>query len=262
MHGGDINDVFKVETPTNKYCLKLNSADKFPGMFEAELDDLKSLGQCGALTVPNPIMVGQEQGHSFLLMDFIEPGPRTAKAEQSMGKGLAALHQMSSDLFGWHQSNYIGSLPQMNTQLPSWAEFFIESRLMPQIERADALLTHADRSAFDSLFNTLEERFPQEKPALLHGDLWGGNWMATANETACIYDPAVYYGHREMDIAMTRLFGGFGVDFYESYNESFPLESGWQERVQLCNLYPLLVHVNLFGAGYLSQVRDILSNFT
>lgn len=262
LHGGDINDVFKLNISSDSYCIKLNSAKRYPGMFEAEADGLKALSACNTLTVPLPISTGEIDGTSYLIMEYIESGLRSEGAERAMGRGLADLHQITSEAFGWSRSNYIGSLPQFNNSHKTWVEFFIQSRLIPQMDMAQNYLSESDRKTFDALFAELPDIFPNELPSLLHGDLWGGNWMPTTDEGACIYDPAVYYGHREMDIAMTRLFGGFGPTFYDVYNEVFPLAGGWRERSAICNLYPLLVHVNLFGAGYLSQIRDVLSKFT
>ena len=165
--------------------------------------------------------------------------------------------------FGLDHDNYIGSLPQSNHQHTSWVEFFIEERLEKQIALAknSGALNNSTIQQFNNLFKRLKEIIPEEKPSLLHGDLWNGNYMLAADGCACLIDAAVYYDHREMDLAMTRLFGGFPEEFYESYHETFPLSSGFEERVDIHNLYPLLVHVNLFGGSYISQVKSVLSRF-
>ncbi|MFZ1692867.1 MAG: fructosamine kinase family protein, partial [Flavobacteriales bacterium] len=159
--------------------------------------------------------------------------------------------------------NYIGSLKQVNTPAADWPSFFIHQRLEPQLRMArDAKRVEAGMAfRFERLFAKLDQLITVEPPALLHGDLWSGNFICDANAQPVLIDPAVYYGHREMDIAMTKLFGGFDSGFYAAYNDAWPMERGWEERMDLCNLYPLLVHVNLFGGGYAAQVEAALRRF-
>jgi fructosamine-3-kinase len=197
-------------------------------------------------------------------MDFLETGSRRSTFWEDFGRALAQLHRKSQESFGLEHDNYIGSLPQSNKTHASWSEFFIQERLEAQLKRArdrnkiggDILLR------MEKLFHRLEGLFPFEPPALLHGDLWSGNFFCGVDGEACIFDPAVYFGHREMDIGMSKLFGGFDPAFYQAYNAEWPLGDDWENRVDIANLYPLLVHVNLFGGGYLSQVRSILQRFT
>ena len=179
------------------------------------------------------------------------------------GKQLAQLHQNTNTSFGLEESNYIGSLLQQNNLHNNWIDFFINERLKPQIKlaRDNGKIDLSTITKFERLYTKLDEIFPEEPPALLHGDLWSGNFMVDEKGGPVIIDPAVYFGHREMDIAMTKLFGGFNQQLYQSYNEHFPLEKGWEQRVDICNLYPLMVHVNLFGGGYLEQVKSILNKF-
>jgi fructosamine-3-kinase len=173
------------------------------------------------------------------------------------------MHRQTNDKFGLDHDNYIGSLNQSNKFHSTWAEFFIEERLMPQLKIAfdNKIIQRSFTRLADQLFPRLHNLCPVERPALLHGDLWSGNFMPTQDGSPCIYDPAVYYGHREMDIAMTKLFGGFDDNFYDAYNENFPLEKEWLKRVDLCNLYPLLVHVNLFGGSYIRQAETTLKQY-
>jgi fructosamine-3-kinase len=181
-----------------------------------------------------------------------------------MGIGLARLHKTTQNTFGLHYDNYIGSLTQSNTPpADSWTEFFIHQRLEPMLKMAvDSGKAEPDLiPKFESLYSKLDEIFPQEKPALLHGDLWSGNCMADDNGDPVIYDPAVYYGHREMDLAMTKLFGGFESEFYEAYQEEFPLEKHWEQRIAICNLYPLLAHVNLFVGSYIQSIKNIINRY-
>ncbi|MEM9024402.1 MAG: fructosamine kinase family protein, partial [Bacteroidota bacterium] len=161
------------------------------------------------------------------------------------------------------RNNYIGSLPQTNTPRPDWTSFFIEQRLEAQCRMArDAGAIGPELlRAFDRAFHRLDGFFPEEPAALLHGDLWMGNFLCTSDGKPMLIDPAVYGGHREMDLAMTRLFGGFAPAFYQSYADTYPLENGWEERVPIANLYPLMVHVNLFGGHYVQQVAQCLRRF-
>lgn len=261
--GGCINHCYKLTTGSGNFFVKINRADLFPGMFESEEMGLKILGSAGAFYVPEVVGSGELDGTSFLILGFIESGKRQNSFFEKFGEQLAHLHRKTSGFFGLDHDNYIGSLAQSNRCHNNWVDFFIKERLEKQIKLA------RDRNSVDSaiilqfnrLFNRLNEIFPSEKPSLLHGDLWSGNFMVAPGGGPALIDPSVYYGFREMDIGMTRLFGGFSPGFYESYNIFFPMEKGWEDRIDVCNLYPLMVHVNLFGGGYLSQVRSILQRF-
>jgi protein-ribulosamine 3-kinase len=177
---------------------------------------------------------------------------------------LAQLHKNTAPIFGLDHDNYIGSLPQSNRQTQKWTDFFISQRLEPLVTKAVAsgLLDSQTAQRFDRLFSKLDQLIPEEKPALLHGDLWSGNVMTDEHGEVCLIDPAVYYGHREVDLAFSTLFGAFHGEFYEAYNEAFPLEKGWKQRIDLFNLYPLLVHLILFGRSYYHQVISTLEKFT
>ncbi len=258
--GGCINEAMRLETTAGDYFVKWNGAQRHPGMFEAEVEGLELLREAGEIEVPEVLLCFSKEKRGFLLLQFIHPGKRESNFFHDFGRRLSKLHRHSADKFGLLYNNFIGSLPQSNNQYDSWAEFFIAQRLGPQVELVGSR-QYAVGKEFEKLFKRLPEIFPEEKPSLLHGDLWSGNFMTGTQGTACIFDPAVYYGHREMDIAMTKLFGGFDQSFYDGYNEEFPLEKGWQERVDICNLYPLLVHVNLFGGSYLADVQRILGRF-
>ena len=233
-------------------------------MFETEKKGLFILKMAGAFEVPEVLALGEEGGLSLLLMEWLEI-PMAIGTESNWkqaGKNLAQLHKNTSDLFGLDHHNYIGSLSQSNTQHKTWVDFFTAERILPQLKLAreqnkidSALVAKGERFC-----SALHEIFPAEKPSLLHGDLWSGNFFFSTKGPA-IFDPAVYYGHREMDLAMTKLFGGFDADFYSGYEEEFALEKNWRSRTDFCNLYPLLVHVNLFGGGYVNDVESILKPF-
>lgn len=263
VHGGDINQAFKLQTTAGDFFVKYNSARKYSGMFEQEAIGLGALAATETIRIPQVIAFDEVEADAFLLLEWIEQGSPSSNFWEDFGHGLACLHQTTLNRFGWAQDNYIGSLVQSNQWTASWSEFFALQRLIPQVKLAvdQGSLSPNHARLFDKLFHRLENLFPKEPPALLHGDLWSGNFMVTANGSPVIMDPAVYYGHREMDLAMTKLFGGFHEQLYHSYQEVFPLEKGWEERVALCNLYPLMVHVNLFGGGYVGQVETALRKF-
>jgi fructosamine-3-kinase len=261
--GGSINDAWRLETDAGRFFLKTNSADRFPSMFEAEADGLQRLRQAGPLRVPEVIAHGEDHDESFLLMEWVEGGIKGQGFWADFGRGLALLHRHTRDHFGLERDNYIGSLVQHNTPASDWPSFFIHQRLEPQLKMArDRKRVEAGMAfRFERLFHQLDKLFPAEPPALIHGDLWSGNFLCDDQGCPVLIDPAVYYGHREMDLAMTKLFGGFDVALYTAYHAEWPLEKGWEERVDLCNLYPLMVHVNLFGGGYVAQVEGVLKRF-
>ena len=262
VFGGDINQTFILQTTTGKLFVKLNSASA-GDMFEKENNGLQLLAQAQAVAVAKPVVAGSADGQIFLVMEFIEKGVPAANFWQQFGHGLARLHKTTIDSFGLDENNYIGTIPQQNKACATWAEFYTHQRIIPLMQQA--LRQHKcsldDVRAAERLCGRFEELFPAEQPALLHGDLWSGNFMAGEDGGPVIYDPAVYYGHREMDIAMTLLFGGFDSNLYSYYNEAYPLQPGWRQRVPLCQLYPLLVHLLLFGGHYYNSVMEIIKRY-
>lgn len=262
--GGCINHGGRITTSTGTHFLKWNDARKFPGMFEAEAKGLELLRAPGVITIPEVLGAGERGSYQFIVMSFVEQQGRSAHYWHMLGERLASLHRVTRTSFGLDHDNYIGSLRQWNKPHASWIDFFIEQRLQVQLELAlkDPLLDRASLQKFETLFKQLPGLLPSEGPSLLHGDLWSGNLITDEKGEPCLIDPAVYFGHREADLAMTQLFGGFDDAFLDSYNDSFPLMPGFRERFDLYNLYPLLVHVNLFGGSYASQVNSILKRFT
>jgi fructosamine-3-kinase len=258
--GGSINDAYKVYTGNEHYFVKINRSGIFPGMFESESRGLDLLRNAGGPPVPAVISVGSAGDTDFLILEFAEAGKRLPEFNEVFGAKLAFMHRNTATSFGLDHDNYIGSLSQRNKMTPNGISFFIEERLMPQSELAyrNRHFSVPDLELLDTLYIHLESVLPKEPPALLHGDLWSGNYITGPDGNAWLVDPAVYYGFRESDLAMTRLFGGFDDRFYASYMESFPLHPGWEKRIPLFQLYPLLVHVNLFGNTYLRTFREML----
>jgi fructosamine-3-kinase len=261
LTGGCINHVHRLQTSNGAFCIKYNLSDRFPEMFTCEADGLALLKSAGEITVPEVIFTGEAGSFSYILLEFIDQGRKNSFFMQDFGQSLARLHRHSAGYFGHNLDNYMGSLPQSNKKHVTWTSFFVEERLKKQVLLAGEYFSSADLSAFERLYARLDELLPVEPPAMLHGDLWGGNYMVAPDGKACLIDPAVYYGHREADIAMTTLFGGFDEHFYASYQEEYPLEKGWQDRLDIFKLYPLLIHLNLFGSGYFGSVVSIIRRF-
>jgi fructosamine-3-kinase len=261
--GGSINESFRVSTTQGNFFMKRNDAQRFPDMFQREAAGLNLLRASSDFKIPEVVLWGEVEEHAFLIIEYIKKEPNTLSFWKTFGRNLAHMHKQTHEFFGLNHNNYIGSLPQQNTQKTSWADFFVSERLVPMVSRAheNGKLDIDTVKKFEKLCFKMNELFPNEAPALLHGDLWSGNYVCTLNDTPGIFDPAVYYGNREMDLAMMHLFGGFHVDTYKAYQEVYPLEAGWKQRVDLCNLYPLLVHVNLFGGNYVKQVKQVVNQF-
>jgi protein-ribulosamine 3-kinase len=260
VSGGDINAVYCLQTATGKFLIKINSALQFPEMFRCEADGLAAIRNTAAIKTPNVIAFGETAGYSFLILEWIEAGQLTDIGLSRLGEGLANLHHTTSPAFGYHEDNYIGSLKQSNQAHPDWSAFYISERLEPlmMLAHKNGKLQTSDLQKFERIFAKLPDLFEPEPPALLHGDLWSGNFIIDKTGQPYLIDPAVYYGHREMDIALTTLFGGFGQAFYDAYQYHYPLSKGADRRMKLWCLYPLLVHVNLFGVGYVHQLRNFL----
>jgi len=265
VSGGDINDAFELGL-ADRSCVFLKTNKQAPhAMFGAEAVGLEFLREPGVLRIPEVLSVSAaDETQPFLLLEFVHSARRKPGFDEELGRGLAALHRFGAPNFGFHASNFIGRLAQENGACPSWAEFYRERRLEPQLRAAEAAgrAPLALRRKFERLLSKLPELVGEpEAPARVHGDLWSGNLHVDERGAPCLIDPAVYGGHREMDLAMMRLFGGFSERVFAAYAEAFPLSAGHDERVPLYQLYPLLVHVNLFGAGYLGSVEHALSSY-
>ncbi len=261
--GGCINQGGKLRTTNGDFFIKWNDRHKFPLMFKTEARGLETLRNEDAIGVPRVIGHGESGSYQFLLLEFVEPRDPSPSFWEKLGHQLASVHQIHGNAFGLDHDNYIGSLPQYNRENTSWADFFLDQRLEIQLKlAADAgLISLAEAKNFDVLFSKLPSLLPYEEPSLVHGDLWSGNILSGPSGNPYLIDPAVYYGNREADLAMTLLFGGFRDRFYSAYAETYPLLPGYKNRVDFYNLYPLLVHLNLFGRQYLSRIKTILDGF-
>jgi fructosamine-3-kinase len=261
LQGGDINDVFLAETDKGKFVIKVNDATSFPKMFEAEAKGLRLLKTTKTFKIPEVINFGQTENHSYILLEYITPGIKNSKFNVTFGRHLAALHQNTAPYFGLNHDNYIGSLPQKNDgNFTNSAEFYTEQRLKPQLHLAAQ--NGFEFNNLNTFFKNIQNEIPDKPPALIHGDLWNGNYLVDNLGNPCLIDPALCFASREMDLAMMQLFGGFSDDVFIAYNESFPLARDWKTRTALWQIYYLLVHLNLFGSGYYNQVNAIIRKYS
>ncbi len=258
VSGGDINDAWSVRCGDRRVFIKARrGAD--PETFVVEARGLAWLAEPESLRTPTVLAHGTDP--AFLALEFVESAPPTRDHDEQLGRGLAAMHRAVPPSFGLDHDNFIARLPQNNGPAPDWPTFYWQRRLDPQLRRASkaGLIDTALRRKFERLAGRLPERCgPAEPPARLHGDLWGGNLLTDEHGAPMLIDPAVYGGHREMDLAMMQLFGGFGSRVFDAYDEAWPLDPEWKERIPLHQLYPLLVHVNLFGGSYVGAVTRAL----
>ena len=263
VSGGDISSAYLLETQSQKFLLKLNSKSSAKTMFDAEQQGLRAIESTKTIAVPHVHLVDELDGKPFLLMDFVESRRPNAKDYTHFGRDLANMHLVSNDQFGFSSDNFIGSLPQSNAFHTDWAEFYWNERILPQLEIAkkNTALDDAKIPSKESALKIFRQVFGEVKPSLLHGDLWGGNYLIATDGTPYLIDPAVCYGHSMMDVAMSRLFGGFDAEFYDAYHEIIPQKTYYQEQIKLYQLYYLLVHLNLFGRSYRSSVVDILERY-
>ncbi|AHJ27259.1 fructosamine kinase family protein [Nodularia spumigena CS-584] len=258
VSGGCINQGYAVADGNLTYFVKLNQASQV-AMFEAEALGLKEMLATNTILVPKPICWGTAGNSSYIVLEWLEMGGSNSKSCQEMGRKLAQMHKATSNKgFGWQINNTIGSTPQINTWTADWAEFYTQHRLSYQFQLARRRGGSFPKQ--EQLLAAIPELLAnhQVQPSLVHGDLWGGNAGYTVSGEPVIFDPATYFGDREVDIAMTELFGGFSAGFYQGYHEVFPLNAGYEQRKTLYNLYHILNHFNLFGGGYASQANGMI----
>ena len=263
VSGGDINAAARIETSDARYFVKWNTTSR-PRMFEAEARGLQLLTAVNALRIPRVIAVIDQP--PALVLEWIDTRADKASAAEALGRGLAQQHRSSAPTYGLDHDNFIGSNQQLNTSSPAWIEFYRDQRLGVQRDLAQrhGHLTPDRARRLDRMMSQLDRWIDESAvtPSLLHGELWGGNWLIDAQGQPALIDPAVYYGDREAELAFTELFGGFGARFYAAYNEAWPLDRGYTDRRDLYNLYHLLNHLNLFGEGYGGSVDAILRRYS
>lgn len=258
VSGGCINQGYKVSSDKAEYFVKLNDASQIE-MFIAEAVGLKQMFATQTITVPQPICYGTVDSSSYLVLQWLELGRGSSQSYREMGRQLAAMHREgTAEHFGWERNNTIGSTPQINTQNDNWADFFAEQRIGYQLKLAKR--RGGSFPDTNQVVEAVRDKLVDRKPeaSLVHGDLWSGNAAIAADGSPVILDPATYYGDRETDLAMTELFGGFPAAFYDGYNEVWQLDSGYQQRKSIYNLYHVLNHFNIFGGGYANQAKRII----
>jgi fructosamine-3-kinase len=260
LGGGCINQSFHLQGGAREFFVKLNASSALH-MFEAEAAGLQEIAATRTVRVPLPICAEADSVQAWLVLEYLPLSSSGPRASAALGERLAAMHRTTQERFGWTRDNTIGSTPQINAQLSDWGVFWGQHRFGYQLDLA---ARNGHRAALEHSGAQLLERFPKlfagYRPAasLLHGDLWAGNAAATSGGEPVVFDPAVYYGDREVDLAMTTLFGGFPSDFYRAYHNAWPLDPGHRERRDLYNLYHVLNHLNLFGGGYLRQAQEMI----
>ena len=270
VSGGDINDSYVLTlSDGNRVFMKSNSA-KNSAFFDAEEKGLKAISETGAIGTPKVLFRGTDldAGTTFLVIEYLFCTDRIPDFWEEFGHSLAAMHLadtksfVSEGRYGFDYDNYIGATKQINTCKDSWQDFFRECRLIPQFRMAESYFSDGDRKNIERLLDRVPELMPEpDRPSLLHGDLWSGNYIAGNDGRAWLIDPAVYVGNSEADLAMTELFGRFPQSFYDAYSEVNRIDSGYRERRDFYNLYHLLNHLNLFGPGYLPSVLSVINHY-
>lgn len=264
ISGGDISSAYHIGLNNSReYFVKCNSKSTAHEMFQKEQQGLELITASNSIAVPNVESIYHDEQLSAIIMDFIPCKNADSKDMTTLGKELALMHESSDSQYGLNSNNFIGSLNQHNNQTSNWVNFYAEQRLQPQLSLAvsSGLLSHSEIPSLNIMVNKLKDVIEVDKPSLLHGDLWGGNYLIRNDGKPFLIDPAVYYGDKIVDIAMSQLFGGFTKDFYDSYFYWTPAVKHLEERIELYQLYYLLVHLNLFGSSYHASVKRILSRY-
>lgn len=264
VSGGDINEAYKIETGSGRSLfVKMNQYDCGHDMLLQERIALEAIQETNTIRCPQVLLTEEIEGTNLLLLQYIPPQKKIRKFWENFGRGLAKMHSVHGTSYGWQSDNYIGSLHQSNSQMDQWSEFYIKERLDKQVHLAyeNNLLDTTRRKQYDAFRNAIKTIIIDESPTLIHGDLWSGNFISGDADQPYLIDPSIYYGHREVDIAMTRLFGGFAPEFYDAYQEANPLRQNFESRIPIYQLYYLLVHLNLFGMSYQGQCLQIIRKY-
>lgn len=267
LGGGCINSAARLDTSAGPFFCKHN-ASPLPGLFSKEAACLEAMRSSGtSLVIPRVIAHADPSGGApgFLITELLEPGSRVRDFDERLGRGLAELHRSTAGAFGFETDTYCGAITQPNPWTGSWVEFYRTHRLGHQLRlaREGGLLGRGEARTFERLLDRLPDLLagPQEPPALIHGDLWSGNLHVSPAGTPALIDPASYYAHREAELGMMTLMGGYPARVYDAYDEAYPLASGWRDRTPLYELYHLVNHANLFGGGYVSQTMSLVQRY-
>ncbi len=269
LYGGDINDAFALRLKNGGLAFMKSNRSAPARFFKAEIEGLRAIAKTETIGTPRALGYGSENGRAFLILEYVSEGRRGKSFWENFGRRLAEMHKADASPhvhggnFGFISDNYIGRTRQINSPKSTWTDFFRECRLEPQFRAAERFFGASDIKRINSFLDDLDKYLIEpERPSLLHGDLWSGNFMSGPDGEAWLIDPAVYVGHAEADIAMTELFGGFDARFYAAYREAAPLEPGYPDRRDLYNLYQLLNHLNMFGGSYLGSVMRIVKKYS
>lgn len=263
VQGGDISRAYRIDTTNNSFFIKVNTTPEALTMFQAEVYGLQLIAKTNTIKTPEVIACSCYNNVALLILEFVESRPATTTDFESFGHQLARLHRCKQGTFGLDQDNFIGSLPQQNNPHTSWVEFYTRQRLWPQLKlaRQNQMLSNNEIPSEERIKNNLQRLFKDVKPTLIHGDLWSGNYIISTDGIPYLIDPATYYGHYEVDIAMTKLFGGFDKTFYTAYFRNYKKDGYLENRIDIYQLYYLLVHLNLFGKSYFNAVISILRKY-
>ena len=264
VSGGDISHAYILENKVSKIFCKVNYSENAYAMFLAEKEGLEIISETQTVKAPTVFACDEFEGGAFLAMEYIASKKQPSNDDYAqLGAQWARMHRLTCAEFGWVRDNFIGTLAQHNEQRQHWDTFYVEQRLLPQLNlaREKGLLVNEEIPDIYHMLSACEELFEHIHPSLLHGDLWGGNYLISNDGTPYLIDPAFYYGHCEVDLAMSRLFGGFHASFYDAYYELNPPKAKESQRNDLYQLYYLLVHLNLFGSSYAPAVKRLLRRY-
>ncbi len=261
--GGEVNQFYKALTDYGVYFLKVHESNLYPKLFQRELLGLQTIQKTNTIQVNHAIGICEVGGYDFLVFEYIEPVPLKANYWAILGEQLAQMHHQTNRSFGFVEDNFIGVLPQINHRGGNWGQLYVKNRLIPNVRRAaDMMLLDASIILkFEQFFKLVEFAFPEEGPALLHGNLWTENVLVSTDGNPMLSNPSVYFGHREMDLAMTKMVGSFPSAFYKAYHETFPLENDWEIRLEFGQMYYALINLNTYGYPYLNEVKQRLNRW-